>query len=100
MPLRQAQDRLAQDLVDLAQLTDLAFQRLYLVRHLGRDTSPLAFDADEWDTGPGDSASFPLKWMRADGTTLHLVFSGDDSFSVRQANLVLGQQNSASAVRP
>jgi hypothetical protein len=49
----------------------------------------LAFDADEWDVGPGDSASFPSKWISADGTTLHLVFSDDDSFSVRRAALKL-----------
>jgi hypothetical protein len=42
---------------------------------------------DDWDVGPGDTSSFPTKWMSADGRTLHLVFSGDDSFSVRQARL-------------
>jgi gamma-glutamyltranspeptidase/glutathione hydrolase len=42
-----------------------------------------------WDTGPGDSASFPVKWMQGDGRTLHLVFSGNDSFSVRKATLEL-----------
>jgi hypothetical protein len=51
----------------------------------------VVFDADEWDIGPGDSASFPAKWMSADGRTLHLVFSGDDYFSVRKATLTLGQ---------
>jgi hypothetical protein len=49
----------------------------------------LAFDTDEWDVGPGDSASFPAKWMSADGRTLHLVFSGDDSFSVRRTEIIL-----------
>ena len=48
-----------------------------------------AYFADHWDVGPGDSASFPSKWISVDGTTLHLVFSGDDCFSVRQATLVL-----------
>jgi len=47
-----------------------------------------AFFADRWDVGPGDSASFPSKWISADGLTLHLIFSGDDCFSVRQATLV------------
>jgi hypothetical protein len=42
-----------------------------------------------WDTGPGESAGFPVKWMSADGTRLHLVFSGEDCFSVRAATLVL-----------
>jgi hypothetical protein len=40
-----------------------------------------------WDTGPGESASFPPKWMSADGKTIYLVFSGNDNFSVRQATL-------------
>jgi CubicO group peptidase (beta-lactamase class C family) len=44
--------------------------------------------ADHWDVGPGDSAGFPSKWIKVDGATLHLVFSGDDAFSVRQATLV------------
>src|SRR5439155_9810168 len=46
-----------------------------------------AYFADRWDVGPGDSAGFPSKWMSADGTTLHLVFSGDDTFAVRKAVL-------------
>jgi CubicO group peptidase (beta-lactamase class C family) len=46
-----------------------------------------AFFAERWDVGPGDTASFPTKWMSADGRTLYLVFSGDDSFSVRKATL-------------
>jgi CubicO group peptidase (beta-lactamase class C family) len=44
---------------------------------------------DAWDVGPGETNSFPTKWMSADGKTLHLVFSGDDSFSVRQAVVTL-----------
>lgn len=44
---------------------------------------------ERWDVGPGESSSFPTKWMSADGTTLHLVFSGDDAFSVRRATVVL-----------
>lgn len=43
----------------------------------------------DWDVGPGETASFPTKWMSADGRTIHLVFSGDDCFSVRQAKLSL-----------
>jgi CubicO group peptidase (beta-lactamase class C family) len=48
-----------------------------------------AFFTEKWDVGPGESASFPTKWMSADGKTLHLVFSGDDSFSVRRATLTV-----------
>lgn len=47
---------------------------------------------EKWDVGPGESASFPTKWMSADGKTLHLVFSGDDSFSVRKATLTVSEQ--------
>lgn len=46
---------------------------------------------DLWDTGPGESCSFPAKWMSPDGTTAWLVFSGDDCFSVRKATFVLSQ---------
>lgn len=42
-----------------------------------------------WDTGPGETAQFPTKWMSQDGRTLHLVFSGDDCFSVRRGVLEL-----------
>ncbi len=44
---------------------------------------------NEWDVGPGEASSFPTKWMSADGRTLHLVFSGDDYFSVRRASLTI-----------
>lgn len=48
-----------------------------------------AFYTRKWDAGPGEHADFPAKWMSHDGKTLHLVFSGDDSFSVRRANVRL-----------
>jgi CubicO group peptidase (beta-lactamase class C family) len=44
---------------------------------------------EKWDVGPGETASFPTKWMSADGKTLHLVFSGEDHFSVRRASLTV-----------
>lgn len=47
------------------------------------------FVTDQWDVGPGDSASFPPKWMSADGQSMHLVFSGNDSFAVRRARVIL-----------
>lgn len=40
----------------------------------------------DWDVGPGESSSFPTKWMSADGKTCYLVFSGDDAFSVRKVS--------------
>ena len=50
------------------------------------------FYSNNWDVGPGETASFPTKWMSADGKTLHLVFSGDDHFSVRQAKLTIASE--------
>jgi hypothetical protein len=50
-----------------------------------------AFFTEKWDVGPGESASFPTKWMSADGKALHLVFSGDDYFAVRKATLRTSQ---------
>jgi hypothetical protein len=44
-----------------------------------------AFYTEAWDVGPGETSSFPTKWMSPDDRTCHLVFSGNDSFSVRQA---------------
>jgi CubicO group peptidase (beta-lactamase class C family) len=49
------------------------------------------FFTEQWDVGPGESSSLPTKWMSADGKTVHLVFSGDDCFSVRQATLAIAE---------
>lgn len=46
-----------------------------------------AFFTDNWDVGPGETNSFPTKWMSADGRSAWLVFSGDDYFSLRKATL-------------
>ena len=32
-----------------------------------------AYFTENWDTGPGETASFPTKWMSADGKTLYLT---------------------------
>ena len=45
-----------------------------------------AYFTNDWDVGPGDSSSFPTKWMSTDGRTLYLVFSGEDAFSVRRSH--------------
>jgi len=45
------------------------------------------FYTENWDVGPGETSSFPTKWMSRDGRTCHLVFSGNDSFSVRRVEL-------------
>jgi hypothetical protein len=47
---------------------------------------------DMWDVGPGEHGDFPAKWISPDGLTLHLVFSGDDQFSVRKAQLTLTRE--------
>ena len=43
---------------------------------------------ENWDIGPGETSSIPTKWISNDGRKVHLVFSGDDCFSVRQAILI------------
>lgn len=47
----------------------------------------MAYFTEESDAGPGETCGFPTKWMSADLRTVHLVFSGDDSFSVRRTTL-------------
>jgi hypothetical protein len=53
-----------------------------------------AFFTPKWDVGPGEHGDFPSKWMSRDGRTLHLVFSGQDSFSVRRATVRLTSEDS------
>jgi CubicO group peptidase (beta-lactamase class C family) len=48
-----------------------------------------AFHTNAWDAGPGESSSLPTKWMSGDGCTVHLVFSGEDHFSVRKGTVML-----------
>jgi hypothetical protein len=50
-----------------------------------------AYFIENWDIGPGETCSFPTKWISADGRSLHLVFSGNDCFSVRDATLTLSE---------
>jgi len=50
-----------------------------------------AYFSEKWDVGPGESASFPTKWMGPDGKTIYLVFSGNNNFSVRKATLTLAE---------
>jgi hypothetical protein len=47
------------------------------------------FRTQHWDVGPGEMCSLPTKWMSSDGRSVHLVFSGDDCFSVREGVLRL-----------
>jgi CubicO group peptidase (beta-lactamase class C family) len=90
---------------------DAALKR-YLLCQTGSDTGVVAgfgiYDAPEpwgpwttvertgtWDVTAGEPCSFPTKWMSANGKTLHLVFSGDDSFAVRKATLQLAEEQDA-----
>ena len=54
-----------------------------------------AYFTRRWDVGPGEHGDFPAKWMSGDGQSLYLVFSGDDSFSVRRATVVLNNGRNA-----
>ena len=47
------------------------------------------FFTRHWDVGPGETSSLPTKWFAADGLSGHLVFSGDDCFSVRKVKFNL-----------
>lgn len=42
-----------------------------------------------WDVAPGETAGIPTKWIGSDGLKFHLVFSGEDSFSLRQGRFVV-----------
>jgi hypothetical protein len=44
---------------------------------------------ESWDVATGETGSFPTKWMSENGLTMHLAFSGNDSFSIRKATLKL-----------
>jgi len=45
----------------------------------------------DWDVGPGETSSLPAKWMSSDGKTCHLVFSGNDCFSVRKVEFLVNK---------
>jgi len=48
-----------------------------------------AFHTEEWDMDPGESGCFPTKWMDQTGKNMWLVFSGEDSFSVRRVDITV-----------
>jgi len=52
----------------------------------------IAFHTSAWDIGPGESSFIPTKWISPDGLSFHLLFSGDDSFSVRRGQIRLVQR--------
>jgi CubicO group peptidase (beta-lactamase class C family) len=49
------------------------------------------FFTEYWDVGPGETQVIPAKWISNDGRTIRLVFSGDDCFSVRRAQLSVAE---------
>ncbi|MAG94790.1 MAG: hypothetical protein CMJ48_13765 [Planctomycetaceae bacterium] len=49
----------------------------------------VVFFTELWDVGPGETSCFPTKWISEDGKTVHLVFSGDDCFSVRKGTMIV-----------
>jgi hypothetical protein len=51
-----------------------------------------AYFAAKWDVGPGEHGDFPAKWMSENGRNAWLVFSGDDAFSVRQAQFTVADE--------
>lgn len=53
------------------------------------------FFTENWDVAAGESGSFPTKWMADSGKSMHLVFSGEDAFSVRKAQLFLSPSRNA-----
>ncbi|MBX6313509.1 MAG: hypothetical protein IRY99_11420 [Isosphaeraceae bacterium] len=58
------------------------------------------YQTDSWDVAPGESCSFPTTWMSPGGAVPHLVFSGDDSFSVRRVVLRLAGDEGRGRARP
>jgi len=49
------------------------------------------FYTESWDVGPGETSSFPTKWISSNGKTCHLLFSGDDCFSIRKVKLTVAE---------
>jgi hypothetical protein len=49
------------------------------------------FYSENWDVGPGETSSFPTKWFSTEGKICHLLFSGDDCFSIRKVRLTVDE---------
>ena len=47
-----------------------------------------AYFSAEWDIGPGETSSIPTKWINESDGTFYLLFSGNDSFSLRKAEII------------
>jgi hypothetical protein len=54
---------------------------------------------ENWDVEAGETAGLPTKWISPDGRKLFLVFSGNDSFSVRAAELVTAKTDQRTPLR-
>ena len=68
---------------------DTRYQGGFVVLDAAEPWGPwtVAYQTDQWDVGPGEHGDFPAKWMSRDGRSVHLVFSGDDHFCVRSAEI-------------
>lgn len=76
---------------------DTRFQGGFVVCDAPEPWGPwtMVFSTSQWDVGPGETAGFPTKWMGADRHTVHLVFSGEDAFSVRKGTLLFSGDQEA-----
>ena len=75
---------------------DTRFQGGFVILDAAEPWGPwtVAYQTKQWDVGPGEHGDFPAKWMSPDGRTVHLVFSGDDCFCVRRAEIFLREASS------
>jgi hypothetical protein len=75
--------------LDAADRGDTRFEGGFVVLDASEPWGPwtVAYQTDRWDVGPGEHADFPAKWISHDGRAAYLIFSGDDFFSVRRAQI-------------
>jgi len=90
----------------LPQGRDSRFQGGFGIYEAPEPWGPWAtvYFTEDWDVGPGETSSLPAKWMSEDGKTMYLLFSGDDSFAVRRADvefvLAMGRGGDNERIRP
>lgn len=48
-----------------------------------------SYYTEKWDVNTGETGSFPTKWMNGESKTMFLIFSGNDSFSVRKVKITI-----------
>ena len=48
---------------------------------------------EQWDVGPGDTCSFPTKWMSEDGKTMLMASSGSfDDYNLTLQKIILATE--------